>query len=127
MDSRGRFLYKGAPMGGPPMRQLKLFPCDIGLEAFYRRHPIYDNPKSKLNFIIVMCFAIFPLFSGTRFTAKKWNERSRKEYGINAYFLGWKPPTAWNAVVNPLPFDENPLYEKWLNKQNEIRNLNQPN
>ena len=87
-DSKGRFFYKGHP----PTCRYKPFPCDIGNEAFYRKHPILDNPRDKRHYITIVLPIIIPTILMTRFYSKRWNKKARTERGVNTYFWGWKPP-----------------------------------
>ena len=88
MDSKGRFFYKGHP----PVSRFKPFPCDIGLEAYFRKHPIYDNQRNARHWWTIYCIIVVPFVIGVPWTAKKFNREARKLHGVNAYFYGWKPP-----------------------------------
>eukprot|EP00483_Globobulimina_turgida_P012542 UN12565 len=119
MDSKGRFFYKGHP----PVSRFKPFPCDIGLEAYFRKHPIYDNQRSGRHWWTFFWLIVIPFAVGVPLTSRKFNREARKLHGVNAYWYGWKPPYEYNATENPLPIWENPLYDSWLQKQNHIREI----
>ena len=88
MDSKGRFFYKGHP----PVNRFKPFPCDIGLEAYFRKHPIWDNQRSGRHWWTFFCIIVLPFCIGIPLTSRKFNREARKLHGVNAYFYGWQPP-----------------------------------
>ena len=88
MDAKGRFFYKGHL----PVGRFKPFPCDIGQEAYFRKHPIYDNQRSGRHWWTMFWITVVPFMIGIPWTAKKFNREARKLHGVNAYFYGWKPP-----------------------------------
>mmetsp|Transcript_45719 Transcript_45719/g.56067 ORF Transcript_45719/g.56067 Transcript_45719/m.56067 type:complete len:129 (-) Transcript_45719:152-538(-) len=119
MDAKGRFYYKGHPPTSAC--RLKPFPCDIGLEAYYRKHPILDNQKSGKHYFIVTATLLVPGLFLCRLISWRLNAKARKERGVNAYYWGWRPPLEWNALENATPLWDNPCYDKWLEKQDKIR------
>mmetsp|Transcript_47771 Transcript_47771/g.76567 ORF Transcript_47771/g.76567 Transcript_47771/m.76567 type:complete len:135 (+) Transcript_47771:50-454(+) len=119
MDSKGRFFYKGHP----PISRFKPFPCDIGLEAYFRLHPIYDNQRSGRHWITVFCVCVLPFILFVPVTSRRFNKQARQYHGVNAYFYGWQPPYEYNATDNALPIWDNPVYDKWLARQEHIREM----
>eukprot|EP00485_Elphidium_margaritaceum_P011564 CAMPEP_0202686752 /NCGR_PEP_ID=MMETSP1385-20130828/2516_1 /ASSEMBLY_ACC=CAM_ASM_000861 /TAXON_ID=933848 /ORGANISM="Elphidium margaritaceum" /LENGTH=134 /DNA_ID=CAMNT_0049341399 /DNA_START=33 /DNA_END=437 /DNA_ORIENTATION=- len=119
MDAKGRFFYKGHP----PCGVWKPFPCDIGLEAYFRKHPIFDNQRSGRHYWYLWWIVIMPFLVGVPLHARRFNRIDRQIHGVNAHYFGWQPPYEYNATENPLPIWDNPVYEKWLKKQEHIREM----